>query len=550
VKFTGAGPLEQGRHAFQQQRWREAYAQLSDADRQASLEAEDLERLAMSAHLLGRDTDSAELLARAHQAFLGQGQTTRAARCAFWLAMTLLSKGERARGAGWIARAQRLLDEGTLDCAERGYLLLPLGRQLVGEGRFAEAHAAFEEAAAIGERFGDRDLVSLARQGRGRALIRLGDTAEGVALLDEVMVAVTAGELSPPIAGVVYCSVISACVELFDIRRAQEWTDALSAWCAAQPELVAYRGECLVHRAEIMRLHGVWPDALDEAQRACVCLSEPPGQMGAGAAFYQLAELHRLRGEIEQAEAAYRHASELGRAPQPGLGLLRLAQGRIDLAKAAICRMLDEIQEPRARSTMLAACVDIMLAVPEVSLARQAADQLSAIASDPRIDTPFLRAIAAQATGAVLLAEGDAKAALASLRVAWNIWRDLSVPYEAARSSVLIGLACRALGDLDGGKLELDAARRTFQQLGAAPELARVQALDVSDIRDASDDTLTVREVQVLKLIASGKTNRAIADTLGISEKTVARHVSNIFIKLDLSSRAAATAYAFQHHLV
>ncbi len=562
--MTGLDLLDRGRQAVAQRRWREAYAELSAADRELTLEAADLEQLAMSAYLLGRDGESVDILGRAHQAFLGLGETARAARCAFWLAFALLNKGEHARGAGWIARARRLLEEGQLDCVERGYLLLPHGRQLVAEGRFVEAEAAFAEAASVGERFGDQDLVCLGRQGSGRALIRLGETTQGVALLDEVMVAVTAGELSPPIAGTIYCSVISACVEMFDMRRAQEWTDALAAWCAAQPELVAYRGLCLVHRAEIMRLHGVWPDAFDEAQRACACLSEPPGQMGAGAAFYQLAELHRLRGEFDKAEDAYRQASELGRTPQPGLALMRLAQGRVDVAKAAVCRVLDEIQDPRSRCAVLAACVEIMLSTSEADdllKARRGADELSAIAGDARFDTTFVRALAAHATGAVRLAEGDAKAALTSVRAAWTLWRELAAPYEAARAGVLIGLACRALGDVDSWQMELDAACRVFRQLGAVPDAACVEKLrentnagkDAGGSAASADATaggLTAREVQVLKLIASGKTNRAIADALDISEKTVARHVSNIFTKLDLSSRAAATAYAFQHHLV
>jgi len=549
--MTRVDALERGRDAFAQHRWRDAYADLSAADRQAPLEPADLERLAMAAYLIGKDADSVDLLARAHQSFLSQSEPTKAARCAFWLASSLMSTGEHARAAGWLARARRLIEDGDHDCVERGYLLIPLGRQRVMEGDFATAQATFAEADRIGDRFGDLDLVSLARQGRGRALIRLGEIAQGVALLDEVMVAVTAGELSPPVAGTIYCSVLSACVEMFDIRRAQEWTEALATWCASQPDMVPYRGECLVHRAEVMRLHGVWPDALNEARQACACLSEMPGRPNLGAAFYQVAELHRLRGEFAKAEEAYRQASELGRTPHPGLAQMWLAQGRVDVAKAAVCRVVLEARDRRSRCTALAAYVEILLAsgAGDVPAARGAADELSAIAS--ALATPFVRAVAAQAAGAVCLAEGDARAALGALRAAWTIWRDLAAPYEAACVSVLIGLACRQLGDADSGQMELDAACRCFRQLGAAPDLARVEALSSSSsaaLKTAGG--LTSREVQVLRLIASGKTNRAIADALGISEKTVARHVSNIFTKLDLSSRAAATAYAFQHDLV
>lgn len=545
--MTKAGILDRGREAYTRCGWGDAYAHLSAADREAPLGPFDLENLATAAYLTGRDDESIDILARAHQAFLGTGDTTRAARSAFWLASALIYRGDLARGGGWIARARRLLDEARHDCVERGYLLLPVALQSVADGDIVRAEATFAEAVAIGDRFGDADLVNLARQGHGRALIGLGETAGGVALLDEVMVAVTTGELSPRIAGIIYCSVISACFDMFDLRRAQEWTDALHRWCAAQPDLVPYRGHCLVHRTEILRLHGGWPDALDEAQRACERLGDPPGQPAVGSAFYQLGEIRRLRGEFSKAEDAYRQASASGRTPHPGLALLWLAQGRIDVAKAAVCRVMDEVRDRRTRSTLLSACVEILLASDDVPAARRAAEELSAIATT--LGTPYLQALSAQAGGAVALAEGNPMAALTSLRRAWTTWRDIEVPYEAARVSVLIGLACRALGDADSGQMELDAARRVFVQLGAAPDAARVDALYGTAATRAAGG-LTAREVQVLRLVASGMTNRAIAGELSISEKTVARHMSNIFTKLDLSSRAAATAYAFQHQLV
>jgi len=543
---TRAQALEQGRESFRNQVWGAAFSQLLAAGREAPLEPGDLVLLAQAALLTGREAEGTDLLSRAHQAFANRGDAQPAARCAFWLGFTLLLRGEFAQAGGWLSRATRMLD-GQPDCVENGYLLLPTGYRLFHSGDPVTAQGIFVQAAAFGERFDDKDLVTLGLQGQGRALIRQGEIARGVALLDEAMVAVTAGECSPLNAGGVYCSVLEACGEIFDLQRAQEWTTALERWCASQPDLVPYRGHCLVRRAELLQLHGTWEDALDWARRAAEWLSSPTPKPGVGSAFYQVAEIHRLRGRFDDSEEAYRQASQWSRTPGPGLAQLRLAQGRVEAAYAVIRRMAEEVREPGPRARVLEAYVEIALAAKDIAAARSAAAELSLIAA--RLDIPFLRALSSRNSGAVLLAEGNAQEAVAELRQSYRLWCELEVPYEAARVRLLMALASRALGDEDDALQELTAARQTFQRLGARVDLSHVEAL-LSRGGGKAAGPLTEREVQVLKLVAAGMTNRGIAGKLKISEKTVARHLSNIFTKLDLSTRTGAAAYAYEHNLV
>ena len=542
-----AEELDRGRDAFNRQAWRRAYDDLADADRAEPLEIEDLERLASAAYLVGLSDESSEVWTRAHHECARIGEVARAARCAFWLAFSLLNDGELARGGGWVDRAQRLLDDRKLDCVEQGYLRYAAGLRAVFSGDVTTALDAFTRAGGMGERFLDPELTTLARIGQGRCLIYVGQVDEGVALLDEAMVAVGVSEISPIAVGDAYCTVIEGVHELFDVGRAREWTDALTRWCDAQPDLVLYRGQCLVHRAELLRLRGAWVEALDELTRVFDRLADSTGPRVLGAGAYVRGEVHLLRGELAEAEDAFRAANALGRDPQPGFALLRLAQGRAETADATIRRVLHEADDPIARARILGPFVEIVLSHGnDAGAARTAADELAGFAGE--LDKPLLHALSAQATGAVLLAEGDPASALASLRSAWRQWRELDAPYEAARTRVLLAQACRALGDDDGAEMELDAARAAFSELGAAADLASVVSMSQLGASPLPGG-LTAREVEVIGLVARGLTNRDVAQRLVISEKTVASHLSHIFTKLGLASRAAVTAYAYEHGL-
>jgi DNA-binding CsgD family transcriptional regulator/tetratricopeptide (TPR) repeat protein len=541
---SSGGPLVRSREALRRQEWGEAFAEFATVGGEVGVEPSDLEGAALAAYLTGKDDECEVLWGRAYRAWLGRGDRPRAARCAFWLGLPLLLKGESARGGGWLARAGRLVDEPQLDCAEIGLLLVPVALRALSAGDAASALETCGRVEELGERFDDRDVLAFGHLGRGQALIALGEVAQGVVLLDEAMVAVTAGEVSPIAAGLVYCAVLLACQSTFDLARAEEWTAALQRWCDSQQDLVPFRGECLVHRAEVLQTRGEWPEALAEARRACEWLA---GRPAAGRAHYQLGELHRLRGEFAEADEAFRAASALGRQPQPGCALLRLAQGHPEAAAAMIGRAVEEARDGSARAKLLPAYVEIALAHDDTALARGAADELAAIAADR--DALLLHAVAAEVEGAVLLAEGDTRAGFASLRRASTEWQELPVPYEAARTRVALGLVCRELGDEEAAAMELEAARRTFAELGAAPDLERVERL-LGRPAVAADGQLTARELEVLALVAGGRTNRQIATVLVISPHTVRRHLQNVFRKLGVSSRAAATAYALRHELV
>jgi DNA-binding CsgD family transcriptional regulator/tetratricopeptide (TPR) repeat protein len=520
---------------------------LAKADRQHPLDPQDLEHLALAAYMLGRSDDHLEYLKRAHRAYQDTRDLPRAARCAFWAGINLATRGRASHAAGWFGRAQRLADHGPRDNVEHGYLLVPVLLARAGKRDWKGAAEVATKAVRIAERHGDADLFALGAHERGHALVRLGRVEEGLRLLDEVMVSVTAGELSPVVTGLVYCSVIAYCQDMFQVGRAQAWTQALTEWCEQQPEMVAHVGQCLVHRSEIMQLRGQWRAALQEARRVKTRFAQSMNSSAAGHALYRQGEVHRLQGRFDQAEAAYRDAARSGYEPQPGLALLRFAQGKTTVAGSAIRRALAEATDSARRVRLLPACVEIFLADGNLEQARAACSELEDSAQGR--NSSLLDALAAESHGAVELARGKPDAALGRLRHAYAAWRQLEAPYEAARVRVLIAQACRMLGDEEAAALELDAARSAFFHLRARPDVARVDRL----ARRATSGTkhgLTRRELEVLRHVAAGRPNKAIARDLALSSRTVDRHLSNIFDKLGVSSRSAATAFAYRNRLV
>ncbi len=539
--------LLQARKCYERRAWNEALAHYATAAAGGALDLDDVEHYAVVAHLIGRDEESRDILAHGYREALRVGARARAARFAFWAGHGLIFESRTSEAAGWFTRARQLLADLDHESVEHGYLRIPEGVEQLMAGDNDRAAATFADARAIAAHCDDPTLLAMAGHGHGRALIRLGRIAEGMALLDEVMVGVTAGEVSPMAVGEVYCGVLEACREVLDLRRAREWTGAFSRWCDSQPDLIPHRGPCQVYRAEVMQFHGAWADAFKEAQRACRWLSSPVSSEGPADAFYRIGELHRLRGAYAEAEAAYRQASRLGRRPEPGLPLLWLAQGRLDAARTALHRALGEETDLARRADLLDATIQVLLAQGDLTGAKTRVSELRKIATT--LGAPLVRAVCLMVEGAALLAEHQPSAALVSLRRAWLEWQALEAPYHAARTRLLIGCAYRDLGDRDTAEMEFDAARWVFQQLGAVPELARVEALAVPSDAQAVPCGLTLRELDVLRLIAAGLTNKEIGASLVISEHTVARHVQNMLAKLGCSSRAALAAFAVEHHL-
>jgi DNA-binding CsgD family transcriptional regulator/tetratricopeptide (TPR) repeat protein len=380
--------------------------------------------------------------------------------------------------------------------------------------------------------------------GRGRVLVKKGQVAAGMTLLDDAMLEALSGRLDPTWAGTIYCHLMDVCHELADVRRSAEWTLATSRWCDKLPDANLYPGICRVHRAQVMQVQGDWDGAESEADRACRDMLGVHIGTAAGGQ-YEIGEIRRLRGDSTGAEEAFKRAHELGRDPQPGLALLRLAQGRIDLAVASMRAALDATEDPLARARLIVAQVEIALAAADIGAADTTTSELEETATT--YSSPGLQAASKAARGAVLLAQGRALEALAELREACRRWQEIEAPYEAAKNRLLLADAHRALEDEDAVTLELDAADAVFRRLGADWDVRSVSNRRAAATLPAG---LTVREVEVLQLVAAGQSNREIAAKLFLSERTVHRHVSNILAKLAVPSRAAATAFAYEHSLV
>jgi DNA-binding NarL/FixJ family response regulator len=525
--------------------WLEVYEDLSARD-PASLAAVELDALAEAAWWLCQTDESIAARHRAYAAFRQARHDRGAARTAARLFHEHFYRGEDAVAVGWLRRGFRHLERDP-DCVESGWLRMAEAELHLHQGPLEQAVDGAAQAVQTARAHGDADLAAIGMQLQGRALVAQGRIAEGLALLDEAMTAVLAGELTPLATGWVYCSVILTCKDLADLRRASEWTQAARVWCEALPATTPYsQGLCRIYRGEVLALRGAWAEAEAELRRAHQQLL-PHKPQGAAEASYGVGEVLRRRGDLAGAEQAFVRAQQLGWEPQPGMALLRLAQGRVDAAAAALRAALASPMVDRfGRASLLAAQVEVAIAAGAFDDARGAARELAAIAGG--LTSAVVRATAAMAQGALQLAAGSPAVALEQLRGALNGWRELQLPYEEATARLLIGTTQRMLGDEEGGRIEIDAARAGFERLGAAADARHAAAL--LHQRRTSPRVLTDREVQVLRLVAAGKHNRDIAGVLHISEHTVARHMQNILAKLGVSSRAAATSSALTKGLL
>jgi ATP/maltotriose-dependent transcriptional regulator MalT len=540
--------LALARDALARHDWRAAYDAAASAADAAGVtvepheEATRLELLADASWWLGRLDDCIDARERAYARYDELGDRRRAGQCAVWLYEHHCFKARPAMAGAWLRRARQALADDP-DCDEHGALLLREAETAHGGGDLEGAAALARAVIDLGRRLRSPDMEAEALQTLGRVLIDQGRAGEGLAHLDEAMLFAVEGRLGPYATGKVYCSLISACEELGDLRRSAEWTEATGRWSQRHPFAV-FPGLCRVHRASALRWRGAWADAEREATMACEELAGL-NLPNAAAGFVEIGEIRRRLGNLDGAEEAFRTAEELCGQPQAGLALLRLAQGNTDAATAIIHQALEAHTWNRlSRARLLVAFAQIAIAAGDTAAASTAVDEMEAIAAD--YDSPVLLASVATSRGRVQVAERD-PTACTTLRLALKRWQELDVPHEVATARMLLGLACRDADDNDAAAASFAAAESGFAQLGAT--------LDVRVVRDLTSRRqlpggLTEREAEVLRLVAAGRTNREIAAELFLSEKTVSRHLSNIFAKVGVSSRSAATAFAFEHRIV
>ena len=526
---TGA-TIAAARNAYDARSWSRAYDLYATAE---DLDADDLDRHAVAAMMIGRTEEYFAIREQAYDYHLVRGELVGAAGAALWIGIQRMVTGDVGAGGGWLARAARHVEEDGTDSVPAAFLKVAGSLEAAGAGDLDRATALTQEAVAAGRRLGSTDLVGLALHQEGLLLLDAGRAAEGLARLDEAMVELAAGGLSPMVTGIVYCGAITGCWTVYELQRAEEWTAAMTRWCAAQPELGNFTGECRVHRAEIDQLHGAWSEARAVLARVSTADVDP---WAAGWAAYVRGGLDRLQGRYDDADDEYAAAGRLGCDPQPGLALLRLAQGSVQAAAAMVRRCLAESHPDTKRVEVAFAAVEILAQVGDTAGAAAACEELGRLAEKSR--AAVVAAFHAQGRAILELADASPERALTEARAALRRWVEVRAPYQEARTRLLIADACRALDDLESADREVEAARRLLAELGAA-----------DGTHAETEGVLSPRELEVLRLVTTGATNRAIADQLVLSERTVDRHVSNILGKLGVASRAAATAYAFEHRL-
>jgi ATP/maltotriose-dependent transcriptional regulator MalT len=544
---TGAASdrLDAGRAAIAAQSWQDAADLLEGELDDPAAEAERLELLAEALWWLGRMEDCIAAGERAFRLHEQRGDQRAAGMAAVWLYERHSMRCRPSIGTAWLQRARRALADDER-CVEHGALILREAELAHGAGRLDDAMAVAQRALALGRDLGSRDVEAEALQAMGRILIERGQVHEGLAHLDEAMLLAVEGRLGPYSTGKVYCSLIGACEDVGDLRRAAEWTEATTTWSARHP-FALFPGVCRLHHAAVLDRRGAMAAAERELSRAC---EELLGShlANAVAAYREVGDIRRRLGDLDGAEAAFARAEELSGGACWGTALLRLAQGQVDQASTILSGCLEGQANPLSRARVLPAVVQVGIAAGDLDAARRAADELEATAA--AFENPHLVAAAATARGRLRLAEQDGPGALASLRAALAAWTELEVPYEAATARTLLAQAQRESGDEAAARTSFEQARAEFDRLGAALEAGSAGGPGSSGRDGPSAAGLTGRELEVLALIAGGSSNKDIAAALGLSVKTVSRHVENIFTKAGVSSRAAATAFAFEHGLL